>query len=380
MHHNLDFIPVGQGWLGPLVLLTGGAVIGWLFYWILFAITCRFTGGRFASVAGAIVHNFRAPFRWILPLFGVLLTLPALPLRHQVSGPIHHAIEIVLIGLAAWLVVRLIAAIGEAMAPRYTFDVADNLHARKVRTQFQVLRRIAAVLVSAIALGLMLMTFPSIRALGTTLFASAGAAGIVVGLAARPVLTNLLAGIQIALTQPIRLEDSVVVEGEWGWIEEITTTYVVVRIWDLRRLILPLTYFIEKPFQNWTRKTANLLGTAYIYADYSVPVQAVRDELQRILKASELWDGKAWSLDVTNLTERVVEMRALVSAANAGDTVTLRRLVREKLVTFLQRNYPASLPRTRLDIERGPPVPEQSPQAAAPREVDESGGGPPSAP
>jgi small-conductance mechanosensitive channel len=306
------------------------------------------------------VHNFRAPFSWILPFLGVLLALPALPLSTRIYGPVHHAIEIVLIGLAGWLAVRLINAIGEVLAARYTIDVPDNLQARKIRTQFQVLRRVGAVLIGMFALGLMLMTFPDIKALGATLFASAGAAGIVIGLAARPVLTNLLAGIQIALTQPIRIEDSVVVEGEWGWIEEITTTYVVVRIWDLRRLILPLTYFIENPFQNWTRKTTNLLGTAYIYADYTVPVQAVRDELKRILEASELWDQNAWSLDVTNLTEHVVEMRAMVSARNSGDTVTLRRLVREKLVTFLQQNYPHCLPRTRVDLqpqESKPPLP-----------------------
>ncbi|HET7570576.1 MAG TPA: mechanosensitive ion channel domain-containing protein [Gammaproteobacteria bacterium] len=352
MHNSLDYISVGPGWLDSLVLLVGAAIVGWLFYWVLFAIICRFTGGRFASVAGAVVHNFRAPSRWLFPLFGVLLTLPALPLRHKVSGPIHHAIEIVLIATAGWLAVRLIDAAGDVLSARYSVDVPDNLHARKIRTQFVVLRRVGAVLIAAFALGLMLMTFPHIRALGTTLFASAGAAGIVVGLAARPVLTNLLAGIQIALTQPIRVEDSVIVEGEWGWIEEITTTYVVVRIWDLRRLVVPLTYFIENPFQNWTRKSTNLLGTAYIYADYSVPVQAVRDELHRILEASELWDGNAWSLDVTNLTEHAVEMRAMVSAANSGNTVNLRRLVREKLITFLQQNYPDSLPRTRVEVER----------------------------
>jgi small-conductance mechanosensitive channel len=215
-----------------------------------------------------------------------------------------------------------------------------------------VTRRIGAVVMGIFAVGAMLMTFPGIRALGATVFASAGAAGLVVGLAARPVLTNWLAGIQIALTQPIRLEDSVVVEGEWGWIEEITTTYVVVRIWDLRRLILPLSYFIEKPFQNWTRTTANLLGTAYIYADYTVPVQAVRDELERILEEDPLYDGFAWSLDLTNLTEQVIEMRAMVSARNAGDSVNLRRHVREKLVAFLQQNYPGSLPRTRIEIAR----------------------------
>ncbi|MGH8145332.1 MAG: mechanosensitive ion channel family protein [Rhodanobacteraceae bacterium] len=348
----MDFIPVGPAWLDPLVVLLASAVVGWLFYWVLFAIIRRFSGGRFASITGAIVHNFRAPSRWLFPLLGVLFALTALPLPNKVAGPVGHAIVIILIAIAAWFVVRLIDAMGDILSARYDVNVPDNLEARKIRTQFQVMRRIGAVLMTVFAVGVMLMTFPGIRALGATLFASAGAAGLIVGLAARPVLTNWLAGIQIALTQPIRLEDSVVVEGEWGWIEEITTSYVVVRIWDLRRLVLPLTYFIEKPFQNWTRTTANLLGTAFIYADYTVPVQAVRDELERILKADPLFDGFAWSLDVTNLTEHVVEMRAMVSARNAGDTVNLRRHVRENLVTFLQQNYPQCLPRTRLEIAR----------------------------
>jgi small-conductance mechanosensitive channel len=350
--HLMDFISFGPGWLDPLVVLACAAVAGWIGYWILFAVTCRFTGGRFASVAGAVVHNFRAPSRWLFPLLGVLLALSVLPLPARIAGPTGHGIAIVLIAIAAWLVVRFIDAMGDVLSARYDIDVPDNLEARKVRTQFQVTRRIGAVVMGIFAVGAMLMTFPGIRALGATVFASAGAAGLVVGLAARPVLTNWLAGIQIALTQPIRLEDSVVVEGEWGWIEEITTTYVVVRIWDLRRLILPLSYFIEKPFQNWTRTTANLLGTAYIYADYTAPVQAVRDELERILEEDPLYDGFAWSLDLTNLTEQVIEMRAMVSARNAGDSVNLRRHVREKLVAFLQQNYPGSLPRTRIEIAR----------------------------
>jgi len=348
----MNFIPFGPAWLDPLVVLACAAVVGWIVYWIVFGIISRFTGGRFASVAGAIVHNFRAPSHGLFPVLGVLLALSVLPVPPRIGRPLGHAISIVLIGITAWLVVRLIDAMGDVLSARYDIKVADNLEARKVRTQFQVLRRIGAVVMGIFAVGAMLMTFKDIRALGATVFASAGAAGLVVGLAARPVLTNWLAGIQIALTQPIRLEDSVVVEGEWGWIEEITTTYVVVRIWDLRRLILPLSYFIEKPFQNWTRTTANLLGTAYIYADYTVPVQAVRDELERILKEDPLYDGFAWSLDLTNLTEHVIEMRAMVSARNAGDAVNLRRHVREKLIAFLQKNYPDSLPRTRVQIAR----------------------------
>jgi small-conductance mechanosensitive channel len=324
--------------------------MGWLVWWLLFFILGRLAHGRFEAIDLAIVHNFRAPFAFALPFCGVLIALAAIRVPPRIAHPLAHGIEILLIGLAAWLLVRSIDAIGEVITVRHPVDVADNLYARKIATQFKVLRRVATILIGIFAVGVMLITFPHVRALGATMFASAGAAGLVLGLAARPVFANLFAGVQIALAQPMRLGDSVVVENEWGWIEEINATFVVIRIWDLRRLVLPISYFIEKPFYNWTRTTANLLGTAYIYADYTVPIQAVRDELGRILETDPLFDGVAWSLDVTNLTEQVVEMRAMVSAKNSGDTVNLRRHVREKLVTFLQQNYPECLPRTRVEL------------------------------
>ncbi|MGH8156082.1 MAG: hypothetical protein ACREP0_12785, partial [Rhodanobacteraceae bacterium] len=211
MNNVMNFIPVGPAWLDPVVVLVCAAIVGWLVYWVLFAIISRFAGGRFASVAGAVVHNFRAPSRWLFPLLGVLLALSVLPHPGKVAGPIGHAIALVLIAIGAWLVIRLIDAMGDILTARYDVSVSDNLEARKIRTQFQVLRRIGAVFLTVLAIGAMLMTFKDIKALGATVFASAGAAGIVVGLAARPVLTNWLAGIQIALTQPIRLEDSVIV-------------------------------------------------------------------------------------------------------------------------------------------------------------------------
>jgi small-conductance mechanosensitive channel len=322
---------------------------------VAFFVLGRIARGRLAALGQALVQNYRAPFAFALPFCAVLLALSVFGIHKEIGRPLAHALVIVLIGLAAWLVVRTINVIGDVLSARHPVDVSDNLYARKLETQFKVLRRIAGIIIGIFAVGVMLITFPRVRALGTTIFASAGAAGIVLGLAARPVLTNLLAGIQIAIAQPIRLEDSVVVENEWGWIEEINATYVVVRIWDLRRLVLPISYFIEQPFANWTRTSANLLGTAFIYADYTVPIQAVRDELKRILEEDELWDHFAWSLDVTNLTEHVVEMRAMVSASNAGNTVNLRRHVREKLVTFLQQNYPQCLPRTRVEMTALPP-------------------------
>jgi len=237
---------------------------------------------------------------------------------------------------------------------RYRLDVDDNLTARRVRTQVQVLRRIIVVVLAIVTLSLMLMTFPEIRQIGTGLLASAGLAGLVFGMAMKSTLASLIAGIQIALTQPIRIEDAVVVEGEWGWIEEITTTYVVIRIWDLRRLVVPLSYFAEKPFQNWTRRTADLLGTVFLYMDYRVPVEALRQELTRILKSTDKWRGSVCVLQVTDARENTVELRALMDARDSGTAFDLRCYVREKLIEFLQREYPDSLPKIRAEFHSLP--------------------------
>jgi len=196
------------------------------------------------------------------------------------------------------------------------------------------------------------MTFERVRHLGTTILASAGIIGIVVGMAAQRTIATFIAGLQIAITQPIRVDDVVIVENEWGRIEEITLTYVVVRIWDLRRLVVPITYFIENPFQNWTRVTADILGTVFIYVDYTVPIDSIRAELHRILKSSEFWDGKVCVLQVTNTSERTVELRALMSAADASTAWTLRCQVREKMVDFIQKNYPDALPKLRAEFNR----------------------------
>jgi small-conductance mechanosensitive channel len=208
------------------------------------------------------------------------------------------------------------------------------------------------VLVIVITVGFMLMTFPEIRRLGLSLFASAGIAGLVIGMAARPALSNLIAGLQIALTEPIRIDDVVIVEGEWGRIEEIGTTYVVVKIWDLRRMVVPLSYFIEKPFQNWTRVSADILGSVFLYTDYTVPVEALREELTRILKSTQLWDGTVNVLQLSDAREHTVEVRALMSARNSSDQWDLRCFVRERLIAFLQKNYPEALPRTRAEFQR----------------------------
>jgi len=307
------------------------------------------------------------PTRLALPLMAMLAVFPWLPLPPTITSSLMHIAGLVLIASVAWGSLAALDVLKDYVSQGHAIEVADNLAARRIRTQAQVLRHIGAVVIVLLAMATMLMTFPSIRHLGESLFASAGLAALVGGLAARTTLTNLLAGLQIAMTQPIRIEDVVIVEGEWGWIEEITTTFVIVRVWDLRRLVVPLSYFIEKPFQNWTRKTADLLGTVFIYTDYTVPVEAVREELHKILANSGMWDGKVWGLQVTNASDRAVELRALMSAPSSSQAWDLRCYVREKLIAFLQEKYPGSLPRNRADVVS---LPKQSLHSGRFEDVD----------
>ena len=238
--------------------------------------------------------------------------------------------------------------------------------ARKHNTQIRVLVRSADVMLILVTFGAALMTFESVRQYGISLFASAGVAGIIAGLAARPVLSNLMAGVQLAMTQPIRLYDAVVVENEYGTIEEITSTYVVVKLWDLRRMIVPLTYFIEKPFQNWTRETSALIGSVMLYVDYRAPVAVIREKFNEILKQSDKWDG-ATALQVTDLKEGTMELRCLMSARSAGQTFDLRCEVREKLIDFLQKEHPEALPHSRQISFREDGNSEDAPDACAAR-------------
>lgn len=297
---------------------------------------------------GALIRRLRQPLGLLVPVIAAQLLMPGLELPATLSERLHHALVLVVIAAIGWLLVRLTSVAEDVMQQHYLVNIQDNLGARRIQTQFQMLRRIVVVAVQVLALAVMMMTFPRIRELGAGLLASAGVAGLVIGVAARPFLENLIAGVQIGLTQPIRIDDVVIVEGEWGRIAEINATHVVVRIWDDRRLVVPLNYFNTKPFQNWTWTGAELLGTAFFYVDYTFPVEAGREELKRILDDSGLWDGRAWGLQVTNTTDRTVELRALMSAPDAPTAWDLRCLVRERFVAFLQREYPQCLPRTRF--------------------------------
>jgi small-conductance mechanosensitive channel len=257
---------------------------------------------------------------------------------------------VAIIFCVTWLLIRSINLAREIILRQYDIGVEDNLKARRVYTQFRILERIFIFVVVLIAIAVALMTFEGIKRIGISLFASAGVAGIIIGFAAQKLIASVLAGFQIALTQPIRIDDVVIVEDEWGWIEEINLTYVVVRIWDKRRLIVPTTYFIENPFQNWTRVSADILGTVFIYTDYSVPVDLLRKAFMEMLKETDLWDGKVGVMQVTNATDHAMEIRALMSAENSPTAWDLRVLIREKLITYLQEKHPESLPRTRVEL------------------------------
>lgn len=246
--------------------------------------------------------------------------------------------------------IELVGVFKRLLLSRFDVSREDNLASRKAHTQIQLLSRILIFLIVFLAIGAVLFSFDDVRQVGIGLFASAGVAGIIIGLSAQKIMGTLLAGIQIAVTQPFREDDAVVVENEWGWIEEINLTYVVVRLWDKRRLVLPSSYFLEKPFQNWTRTSADIIGSVFIYAAYSLPVSALRQELTRLLEASELWDSNVNVLQVTEAKETTMELRALVSAKNSPAVWDLRVYVREKLIEFIQKNYPESLPHTRVAL------------------------------
>ena len=286
--------------------------------------------------------------RLLLPLLGIILGSPLLAIPERMQAMVRSCASVLLVGSLAYVLYRVVDAACDLLLERYRMDVPDNREARAVHTQVTVLRKVAVSAIVLFAFAAMLMVFDQVRQIGATILASAGVAGIVIGFAAQRSLGALLGGIQIALTQPIRIDDVVIVEGEWGRIEEITLTYVVVSIWDERRLIVPITYFLEKPFQNWTRKSAELLGTVELFVDYELPIELLRQELTRLLKASKLWDQRVNVLQVTDVREHSVKVRALVSARDAGTAWDLRCEVREGLLKFLQQSHPASLPRVRL--------------------------------
>jgi small-conductance mechanosensitive channel len=289
--------------------------------------------------------------RVVIPLAGVISALQLVELPRAYNTVIDKTSSLLIIGAVSWLLFQLVDATERWVLSRHDLTGAGNLRARQIHTQVQILKRTLHVIIVVFSVASALMLFDQVRHLGMSVLASAGVLGLVIGFAAQRTIANLFAGFQLALTQPIRIEDVVIVENEWGRVEEVTLTYVVVRIWDMRRLIVPLSYFIERAFQNWTRRDTDIVGTVFIYTDYTIPVEEVREELKRIVAQSRDWDGNVCVLQVTNATERTLELRALASASDASKSWDLRCEIREKLVAFVQKNYPASLPRIRAELE-----------------------------
>jgi small-conductance mechanosensitive channel len=336
--------------------LTAILYAGWIIalLWLVFrAIRAvekrmRLWAERTRSLSGKIIvpivgHSLRLS----VPLLGIILLLPLLKLPENWTWVTQKGVGILFIVTLSFLIVHGINAMQAALLSQQRLDLPDNLSARRIYTQVSVIRKIIITAVVVIATGSILMLFDPVRQFGTSILASAGIAGIVIGLAAQRTLGNLLAGIQIALTQPLLIDDIVVVEGEFGQIEEITLTYVTVRTWDLRRMILPITYFVEKPFQNWSRVSTELLGTVVLHLDYQAPIGELRKELKRLVEKNPKWDRKVCGLQVTDTKQTTIEVRALVSSTDPGKLSDLRCEVREGLIEFLCRNHPESLPRQR---------------------------------
>ena len=350
------------------LLAEVGRRADWIPNWAIAAAAFVIAAGLALALHGALMRLVRRmlPNAWIfaktlvdathrltrtgLVILALAIVLPAVPIGPHATRVIAHLLFVALIVLLGWAATTALTLATDYYLRRSSIGEGTEPLARKHVTQVRVMRRVMTTLVLIITVAAALMTFDSVRQYGVSLIASAGAAGIVVGLALRPLLTNLFAGIQLAITQPIRIGDAVIVENEWGWIEEITGTYVVIKIWDWRRLVVPLSYFLEKPFQNWTRQSTDLIGTVLLWVDYTVPVAPIRQRLEEIARESKLWDKQVVNLQVVDSNERAVQLRALVSARTSPEAWDLRCEVREKLIVFLQERYPGALPKQRAEL------------------------------
>jgi small-conductance mechanosensitive channel len=347
--NNLD-------WENPVVnilVATGGALITAL---VVFLSIKKFSQVILKKLSresySFIQGKLNRPLAFLT--FASLLFIPfsILAREYLLVRALAHVMEIIAILSVAFLITRVINIIRLLTVDKIDPNAEDPLDARKVQTQFQIFERIINAVIFFLAIVISLMTFDSVRSIGVSLFASAGVAGIVLGFAAQKLIGTFLAGVQLALTQPIRIDDMVIVENDFGRIEEIHLTYVVVKTWDRRRLVMPSTYFIDKVFQNWSKNSTDILGTIFLYTDYNIPFDAIREKLTELVKDHPLWDGEVAKLQVTNATDRVVESRLLVGARTPPEAWDLRVYVREEIIKFIQKNYPDSLPRTRVALEK----------------------------
>jgi small-conductance mechanosensitive channel len=359
-------LPFAPPWAVSIIVLVVATAVAWIIHAATLAILNLLLGTR-RRYLRSVLDQTRNPIRLGLLLIAMAIALQTAPLGTDTRAFVSRLLGLGIICLIGWVAMTALRIAASLYLLRFQVETANNLMARKHVTQVRVLQRIAEIVIVLVTLGFALMTFSEVREFGVTLFASAGVAGIVAGLAARPVMSNFLAGVQIAMTQPIRIDDAVIVENEWGNVEEITFSYVVLRLWDLRRMVVPISYFIEKPFQNWTLTGGELVGSVMLYVDHTTPVDAVRRKLTEIVSQSKLWNGKVVNLQVTDCKETTIELRALVSGNNSGAVSDLRAEVREKLIEFLQREHPHALPRRRNEISEAGATKANEPPATPPQ-------------
>lgn len=344
---NRFYDPVYHDGLVAVAILIGTVVAAFLIQRALFAFLERTLARENKGVVAALLHRASGPSAFAFPLLAALIAIPELRFPPEVDAVLVQVSAVASVIAVSWAIIAAIELYADLVKHKYRVDVEDNLRARQVETRIDILGRAAVTVVALVGFALAAMVFPSVRALGTTMLASAGAAGIIIGIAARPLFENLIAGVQLALAQPIRIDDVVVVQGEHGHVEQIAPTFVVVRLWDQRRMILPLTYFIAQPFENWTRTGAALLGTVTLEVGYDVSVQALRDELPTLLDGEKGWDGAVNLVQVTDLKQSTVELRVTVSARNSSDLFELRCNLREKLIAYLNASRAgATAPKT----------------------------------
>lgn len=332
------------------LILVGAILLGLLIKVILSRIFNYYARVSDLFLLKTIIRRLHKAMYFFLPLLMLSIAVPMMRMDRSSYEPFSKIIQILFTVVFAIILIQCIKILEDYFYHHYDFNKEDNLKGRKIRTQFQFVRKVIISLIVIITAGIILLSFESMRKIGAGLLTGVGIGGIIIGFAAQKSLGNLLAGFQIAFTQPIRIDDVLLVEGEWGRVEEINLTYVVLKIWDQRRLILPINYFIEKPFQNWTRVTAELIGAVHLYLDYTAPVEKLKQELSRLLEADVLWDKRVMALQVTDTRENSIEIRALVSAKNSPDLFDLRCHIREGLISFIQMNHPECLPKTRAEI------------------------------
>ncbi|QNE77934.1 mechanosensitive ion channel [Streptomyces finlayi] len=357
--------------LRPLLVVVGVLVITLLVGWLVDLLLRRADTRHGETPLWGLLRRCRLPLQLVLctVLLSATYTQTRLELVQRHRDGIGQAFTLVLIGASAWLVVRVAATVVEASYSRYATATRDPAKVRRVRTQVTLIQRVVIAVVATVATAAMLLTFPAMKTVGTSMLASAGVLGIVAGVAAQSTLGNLFAGFQIAFGDMVRIGDTVVVDGEWGTIDEITLTFLTVRTWDERRITMPVSYFTSQPFENWSRGGAQMTGTVFFHLDHSAPVAAMRERLRTVLGECAAWDGRDWSLAVTDTTPSTIEVRAVVTAKDADEIWTVRCAVREQLIGWLRDHHPYALPRIATSPAALPPG-EQWPTQASPGDRD----------